>query len=150
MFEASYQRACRELRRRLPRLYDLLFPRRRVIKYVISGGAAAAVNIGTLYAATDFFHVWYIFSEVIAFILSFFVSMGLQKFWTFRDHSRDTIHIQLALYFGTAMANLVLNTILLYAFVEFLHVWYLIAQIIIGILLAIGSFFVYKIIFKKN
>ncbi len=123
----------------------------RVWRYLAAGGSAAAVDLGLLYALTEFFGLHYLFSAVLAFIVAFCVSFFLQKFWTFQDPSVERVHAQVALYFVIAVANLGLNTLLMFLFVEKLHLWYFGAQIIVGALLACGSFFISRhIVFKTS
>ena len=138
------QRMWSVVHRASPVAHAALFKRRRVLKYLISGGTAAAVNIGLLYFLTDTLGIWYIFSAVLAFAVAFVVSFGFQKFWTFEDHSTDGMHGQAAAYLLVALVNLGVNTALIYGFVEFLGIHYLLAQIIAGIIIACESFFVYK------
>ncbi len=120
------------------------------VKYVIAGGTAAVTDLVLLYVFTDILHLWYLFSAIIAFIIAFFVSFYLQKFWTFRDNSRDRIYAQASLYFLAGLMNLAINTGGMYLLVDKLGVIYLGAQIIMGALIAATSFLIYKfIIFKK-
>ena len=122
---------------------------KKVIKYLISGCSAAVVNLSVLYVLTEFGQIWYIASSGFAFVAAFAVSFTLQKFWTFGDASVHMIKKQLVMYLVAAVINLGVNTMLMYSFVEYLHLHYLIAQIITSGLLAIGSFFVYQhLIFK--
>lgn len=114
------------------------------IKYIISGGTTAAVDLGFLYIFTDIFHIWYIASAALAFILAFFVSFFLQKFWTFRDRSTDGIYKQMWLYFIVATINMVLNTLLMYIFVDWFNIWYMLAQVFVGIFIAIWNFIISK------
>ena len=120
-------------------------------RFLIAGGSAFAVNIVVLYTLTDILHVYYLISTVIAFMVSFCVSFILQKFWTFRDHSRDQMHVQMSLYLGMQLGNLVLSAALMYAFAWYLHLWYISSQVIISIGLAITSFFINRAyIFKQQ
>ena len=114
----------------------------RVWRYLAAGGSAAVVDLGLLYAFTEWFGLHYLLSAVLAFIAAFCVSFFLQKFWTFQDHSVERVHAQVVLYFVIAVGNLGLNTLLMYFFVEQLHFWYFSAQIIVGALIACGSFFI--------
>lgn len=113
-----------------------------VWRYLVAGGSAATVDLGLLYVLTEWFSVHYLLSAVLAFIVAFCVSFFLQKFWTFQDHSVERVHSQVVLYFVIAVANLGLNTLLMYILVEHLHLWYFAAQIIAGAFLACGSFFI--------
>lgn len=115
-----------------------------LFKYVVSGGSAACVNLGGLYVLTEYAHVHYLQSAVLAFIVAFFISFLLQKFWTFGDMRKEVMHIQMMWYLGLSLANLLVNTLLIYILVEYMHLWYVAAAVASGALLAISNFFVYK------
>ena len=116
----------------------------KVIRFLIAGGASAAVDLSALYFFTSIVGWWYLLSAVLAFIIAFWVSFGLQKFWTFADHTTDRIHFQLGIYFIITSVNLGLNTLMMYLLVDGFRLHYLIAQIIASGLLACESFFIYQ------
>lgn len=121
----------------------------RLVRFVISGGTATAVNLGILFLLTHIFGLWYLTSSVIAFMVAFFVSFTLQKFWTFEDTSRNRLRSQAAIYFLIILFDLGVNTALMYFFVEYLHLHYLVAQLISGVMIAVMNFFSYKhLVFK--
>ena len=116
----------------------------KLVRYIISGGTAAAVDLTLLYVLTTIIGIWYLFSAIIAFLFAIGVSFSLQKFWTFTDHSTDRLSSQAAVYFIVASINLGLNTLLMYLLVDSVHLPYLLAQIIVAGLLACESFFIYQ------
>lgn len=116
----------------------------RVVRFLISGGTAQVVELAFLYLLTDIVGWWYEFSFCVAFLITFCVSFTMQKFWTFEDAETSDIHEQASVYFIVAVVNFVINTIALYILVEYAHLWYLLAQLIISGLIAIGSFLIYK------
>ena len=121
------------------------------VRFCIAGGFAFTVNLAVLYTLTDILHIYYLLSTVGAFLVSLAVSFTLQKFWTFRDRSREHLHIQLPLYVGMQVASVSVNAALMYVFVEYLHVWYLFSQAIISFGLAVIIFFINKsYIFKER
>lgn len=123
----------------------------QIVKYIISGGTAAAVDIGFLVLFKEVFGWWYLTSAMLAFLLAFGVSFCLQKFWTFKDHSTDNMHVQLSVYLLIGLVNLLLNALLMYVFVDIIGIWYVAAQVLTGGLIALMSFFVYKkFIFKTR
>ncbi len=117
-----------------------------LIRYVISGGTAALVDIVILYIATEYFGVWYLASAVFAFTLAFIVSFLLQKFWAFRDTRTQAMHGQLFSYLGVLVVNMILNTWFIYYLVEHGNQHYVIAQIISGAVIALWSFFIYRFV----
>lgn len=116
----------------------------RIARFVISGGTATAANLTVLFVLTHYLSLWYILSSVIAFCTAFSISFLLQKLWTFQDKSREGAHIQMVLFLGIVLFGLGVNTALIYTFVEFMGVHYLVAQLMSGVLIAIGNFFSYK------
>lgn len=100
----------------------------RLLRYLTAGGTAAAIDFILLYLFTDVAGIHYLLSSILAFLIAFVVSFILQKFWTFQDHSTNRVPTQATLYFVVAAANLLLNTLLMYVFVDALHLWYLFAQ----------------------
>ncbi len=117
-----------------------------VIRFLISGGTATAVNVGTLYVLTEFAGLWYILSSVVAFVLAFCVSFTMQKWWTFAERSTHRVGSQAGLYFAVALGNLGLNTLLLYVLVEWFGLWYVIAQLIASAIIAAESFLLYRFV----
>lgn len=115
-----------------------------LFKYAASGGSSACANLGTLYLLTEYAYVHYLQSAVVSFIIAFFISFLLQKFWTFKDMRKEVIHWQMILFLGLSLANLLVNTLLIYGLVEYMHLWYVAAAVVSGALLAVSNFFIYK------
>ena len=116
----------------------------KLMRYIMSGGTAAIVTIGLLFVFTHYVGMWYIIAAIIANIFGLVVSFTLQKFWTFRDHSRDILKAQATTYFIIFLFNLVTNSVILYCLVEFFNLHYLLAQVVSGGMLACLSYFLYR------
>ncbi len=116
----------------------------RLLRYLISGGAAAATNIGILFLLVQEAQVHYLYASVIGFILSIAVSFTLQKFWTFQDASLQEAPLQFGRYLAVLAANLALNTLLMYVFVESIGFWYVWAQVLATAIVAVAGYFAYR------
>lgn len=116
----------------------------RIVRFLFSGGLATATDLVLLFIFVNWYGLNYLPSSVLAFVAGMSVSFLMQKFFTFKDYSRDRIHKQTAFYFGFHILNLCLNTLLMYVCVTLLNVPYLIAQILIAGGLAICNFFTSK------
>lgn len=114
----------------------------RIVKYLFAGGFATGLNLLLLYCFTEFLHIYYLLSAVGAFLVSFAFSFILQKYWTFKNRSINRARSQAAKYFLMQVSNLALNTTLLYTLVEYGHIWYIFAQAIVSLVLAIVTFFI--------
>jgi len=115
-----------------------------LIRYIISGGTAAVVNLGILFILVHFFNNWYLISSVISYALAILVSFLMQKYFTFKDFTKDRIGEQGVLHVGIQVFNLCLNTLLMYLLVDLGGIYYLLAQIISAGSIAVYSFFLYK------
>ncbi len=121
-----------------------------VLRYLMSGGSAGVTDLIVLYLLHNVFGIYYLLSAILAFIIAFGVSFTLHKFWTFRSHDEET-HKQVVMYFGTSLFGLVLNTLLMYLFVDYVHLNVILSQIIVGLLVACVSFFISRnLVFKYN
>jgi dolichol-phosphate mannosyltransferase len=113
---------------------------RRMTRYVVTGAISAAVDLGALWALTELAGIWYLASSVAAFIISYGVNFLLHKYWTFKSLNLLSMKRELPLHLSLALINLGLNTLLVYAFVEYLGVWYFLAQVIVAGIIALESF----------
>ncbi len=123
---------------------------KQVLRFGISGGIAVLLGLVSIYVLTDIFHVWYVVSSIIAFTITFLVSFSMQKFWTFREKTISRIPVQGSLSLMLGGLNFVLNVILIYILVDFLHISYLIAQVIIYAFFGALDFFIYKLVIFKS
>jgi len=92
-----------------------------IFKYVVSGGTAACVHLGTLHILDSYTNLYYVISVNIAFLIAFTVSYSLQKYWTFKDNAKGLeAQKQLVKFFVVSLFNLVLNTIIVVVLMEIL------------------------------
>lgn len=129
-----------------PKLYRICNRRKSIVKFVFAGGAAGLTNLAFLYLFHGVFGWDVIFSTSAAFILSFAVSFSLQKLWTFRNYRKGGTAWQLAIYLVNAFIGLGANGYLMFLFVKRWEVWYILAQIFVGLILAVWNFLFYKFI----
>ena len=117
------------------------FTKHVVIRFIISGGTSASVDLILLYLLNTTLGIHYLLSAILAFVGAFGVSFTLHKYWTFKSHEEET-HRQVVMYLGTSLFGLFLNTTLMYIFVDFFHIIVLLSQFFVGIMVAFSSFFI--------
>ena len=120
------------------------------VKYLIGGGISTLTNLAVLYVLTSIFGIWYLLSATIAFVIGFLVSFSIQKFWTFSDNSLDALYHQAAVYLIITLGNVGLNALGMYLLVDRVHIWYLLAEVGMLALIAVESFFLYRIFVFKD
>lgn len=128
-----------------------LFNSIMLLRYFICGITSAGINILSLYLFTDTFGIWYLYSSVIAFIISLTVSFTLQKFVVFKDTDTQKLHYQFSKFFVAAVLGVLTNTIFVYLCTDVLGIWYILSQLIAGFFVMIQNFLLYKyLIFNKH
>ncbi len=120
------------------------------IRYGISGVVGAFIQTSTLFVWVSLlgFKDQYLWGVVIGFSIAVVVSFVLQKYWTFRDYAHHMAPRQLAFYSVFSLVSLGLNASLLHLSkiileglgFDFFHVWYIGAQILIILIVAVISF----------
>lgn len=124
--------------------YDALMHLPKMARYLVSGGSATLTNLCVLFLLVHFLGMHYLAASVIAFCAGIIVSFTLHKFWTFGNSELSRVHFQLALYLVVAAGNVAANSVLVYIFVEWLALWYLLAQLLASALIAVNSYFIYQ------
>ena len=123
---------------------------KQAVRFCIAGAVGVIAYYATLYCLTEYLGVWYIASAVIGFTLNTGLNFTLQKFWTFQDKNTYLIRRQLMLYSLMTILFLILNTLCLYLMVQYLHMWYIGAQMILTVVISILSFIFSGKIFKNE
>jgi len=122
-----------------------------LVRYLIAGFSAAGTNIGLLYIFTDILNIWYLYSSILSFLIAIWVSFFLQKLWTFGDKKVEGVRGQFLKYMAVAIAGILINTLSMLLLVDALHLWYILAQIITGGIIAAINFLMYKFfIFNRS
>lgn len=128
----------------------LVVNRNKIIRFVLAGGGVAVSQILILFLLTDFGRLWYLFSSIVSYVYAVIASFLLQKYWVFRDNSKDRALSQFSQFVFVALIGIIINTSSMYFWVEIVSLWYVASQFITGIMIAVINFFIYKfIIFKK-
>lgn len=122
----------------------------KILKYILAGSTAVLVNLAVLYSMVEFLHLWYLIGAIISFVFGLCTSYTLQKFWTFKDTNTQNIQIQFLSFTILALLMLGLNTLLIYFFVDILHIWYLLAQASSSLLIALINYNVFNRVIFKN
>ena len=116
----------------------------RVLRFLISGGIGISVNLGMFHLLV-ILGTSYLTGSIIAFLFAMIVGFLLQKYWTFEDRAPERVQRQLFWYASLALGNLALNTLIVYALIEYRHIYYLVAQAVGAGSVALTSYVVYSL-----
>ncbi len=108
---------------------------KQFIKFCMVGMVSLAVNMAAYTLFTRFFAIYYIVSDVLAYITALINSYLLNRSFTFRNkHKR--IGIQFIKYIAVYMVGMIASATLLYIFVDKLGLYDLFAKLlVIGIVM---------------
>jgi dolichol-phosphate mannosyltransferase len=116
----------------------------RILKYLVTGLIGISINLGMLHLFVQGLGVYYLHASIMAVSISTIVGFILQKYWTFADQSSERLHRQFILYVIIAIANIGINTLVVYVLSGVLHFHYLIGQFAGAAVVALTSFFLYR------
>ncbi|MDD3302616.1 MAG: GtrA family protein [Candidatus Gracilibacteria bacterium] len=96
----------------------------KIVKYIVGGGLAALIDLYALYIFVDKFSLYYIYSALLAFCISFTFGFFFQKYITFSNY--DKKHLKQGFIFLVfQLIGLGLNIVLLYVFVDLFDFYYM-------------------------
>ena len=115
-----------------------------IARFVLVGGACFILDYGLLYILTEYGGLHYLLSAGISFTVSVFVNYWLCLACVFRGADAQTRRAKM-LFFGSSIAGLVLNQLLMWVLVDGLSVYYMLAKII-----AAGIVTVWNYVLKRR
>ena len=118
------------------------------IRYLLAGGVGVSLYFLLLYVLTESFGWWYILSAALASLANFAANFLLQKFWTFKNKNRADLRPQAAKYALLFTTLFFANLGLLYVLTEYAHLWYIMAQIFVSMVLTAIGYHLTRKIFK--
>ena len=121
--------------RRQDRFSRILLFARHAFKYYLVGASGVIVNLGILYALTEFAGLWYLLSSSLAIYTSITTNFLLNKAWTFKDTmAKQPGALMYVKFIGVSLVGMGIQLGFNYLFVEKLSLYYLLAALIsIGI-----------------
>lgn len=111
---------------------------RQVARYIIVGGLGTAAHLAVLTLSVEWLQLDVIRASIAGFLAALSVSYALNHHWTF--NSQRSPLSSFWRYFVVSVSGLVLNTGMVYAMVEYLHWWYLTAQISVILVVPTSNF----------
>ena len=104
---------------------------KRILKFSTVGFSGLLVNMGLLYILSDYFHIYYIISSIIAIETSIITNFFLNDLWTWSDRAKKSFLQRLIQYhISVGLTAILVNWLLLIFFTEVLGVYYLISNML--------------------
>lgn len=104
---------------------------KRILKFSTVGFSGLLVNMGVLYVLSDYFHIFYIISSIIAIETSIITNFFLNDLWTWSDREKKIFLQRLIQYhISVGLTAILVNWLLLIFFTEVLGIYYLISNML--------------------
>jgi len=121
----------------------------RNLRFLIAGGIGVFFYQSILIGLTEV-GLWYVLSAAIAFAIYFCLSFPLQKYWVFRNKSRQYIRVQFIQFAFVAIPHWIASTWLLWYLVEYYHYWYLPVTLTLTAISAFLALVIFTYIFRHR
>jgi dolichol-phosphate mannosyltransferase len=109
---------------------------KRVVSFGVVGASGVIVNIGLLFAFTEWLGIWYVASSIISTEISILSNFNLNDLFTFRRIAgKHSLLSRLVLYHAACVGGMILMISTTIILTGLLGVWY-IWSMLVGILLA--------------
>ena len=122
----------------------------QILKFGVVGGLAFIIDYGILIFLTEVFHINYLISTTISFIVSVIFNYIMSIFWVFdvdENKNRTTVF---SVFINLSVIGLLLNDLFMWVFVDGMSIHYLIAKIIATLLVMIYNFITRKLFLEKR
>lgn len=118
----------------------------QLFRYLFVGGFAFVVDYGLLYALTEWAGLYYLVSASISFLAGLGVNYLLSTGWIFKNSKMDNKVGEFIIFSIIGVIGLGLNSLLLYVFTDWAHIYYMISKLLTAALVMLWNFFARKII----
>ncbi|PIR53630.1 hypothetical protein COU76_00195 [Candidatus Peregrinibacteria bacterium CG10_big_fil_rev_8_21_14_0_10_49_10] len=106
----------------------IISARIQFFRYVFVGGSSAVVNLVAYGVLTEALHLHYLFAAFLGYVLGFLWNYITSVLWVFT--SRHPRHKEALLLIGITVGGLLWTEIILYLFVEYVHLHHFLAMIL--------------------
>ena len=118
------------------KLLNLYKKYKEIINYLIFGGLTTLISIVTYAIFTKVFHIDYLISNVLSWIIAVLFAYITNKIFVFESKSKKNIK-EITSFFFFRVVSLIMEMVILYIFVDMLHIDDLVTKIIAQIIVVI-------------
>ena len=134
----------------LNKLLDLYKKYKEIINYLIFGGLTTVVSIVTYALFAKVFNIDYLISNVLSWVLTVLFAYITNKIFVFESKSKKNIK-EITSFFFFRIVSLLIEMIILYIFVDMLHIDDLVTKIIAQVIVIVSNYVFSKVfVFKKD
>lgn len=132
------------------KLLDLYKKYKEIINYLIFGGLTTLISIVTYALFAKVFNIDYLISNVLSWIIAVLFAYITNKLFVFESNFKKNIK-EITSFFFFRIVSLVMEMVILYVFVDMLHIDDLVTKIIAQVIVIVSNYIFSKVfVFKKN
>lgn len=121
---------------------------RELILYVVFGVLTTLVNIVVYFFFARICGINYLISNVIAWVLSVLFAYITNRIWVFESKNANILK-EMSLFFGGRLFSGVVDTGLMYLFIDILSIGDFISKIVIQVIVVVLNYVISKLIVFK-
>ena len=123
--------------------------KKEILNYIIFGIFTSIVNIGTYLLLTDVFNVYYVFANILAWIISVFFAYFTNRTWVFESENKNIIK-EISMFYSARLFTGVIDTSLMILFIDVLSLENTFSKLVTAVVVILLNYLISKkIIFKK-
>jgi putative flippase GtrA len=122
---------------------------RELVLYVVFGTFTFFVNIIVYFFFEDILGVNYIISNILAWFFSVLFAYVTNRIWVFESKSPDILK-EMSLFFGGRIFSGVVDTALMYLFIDVMMIGDTISKIVVQVIVVILNYIFSKLIVFKD
>lgn len=122
---------------------------RELVLYVVFGAFTFFVNIAVYFLFEDVLGVNYLISNIVAWFFSVLFAYITNRIWVFESKSPDILK-EMALFFGGRIFSGVVDTALMYLFIDVMVIGDTISKIVVQIIVIVLNYIFSKLIVFKD
>jgi dolichol-phosphate mannosyltransferase len=103
---------------------------KKFARFSLVGIFGTILNLAVLYFFTEIIGAHYIISGTIAFFIATVHNYIFNKIWTFEEELHRNFKIKYLKFIVTSIFSLMINLLVLYFLVDYLHIYYILSQLI--------------------
>ena len=122
----------------------------KIINYLIFGVLTTIVSLSTYFVCSKIFHMYYLISNIISFIISVLFAFVTNKIYVFKSKTKEKniISKELISFFSARIFSFVIENITLIILVKVIKIDDMFAKTIVQVIVIILNYILGKLVFK--